>query len=295
MFSNFSGAAYFEKPTKPWDIPPATRHLVKHPEWDISFQGFHAFFHPKVIHKALPKIFLSGAGASSEIAGAGEMVGKMLPRGTLWGTQPPPKRLAKNGVSERLLFDVRSRKRKESEVEAIWQDGERAGSEGGEDGASGRERGRDGETQPFAGKSRASRGNKEPARSERGAEAPGGRGPRPAGRPGCLIFCQPPLINGPPSSSERAEPRSWQPGAQLPGGGGACGKVTFAQSASAPRPGGAARGGGWRGMAGGGGQARRAERKGCGVRRCLGNGKIPLGGRAEKYQVTHPRRERHLL
>lgn len=42
--------------------------------------------------------------------------------------------------------------------------------------------------------------------------------PRPAGRPGCLIFCQPPLINGPPSSSERAEPRSWQPGAQLPGG-----------------------------------------------------------------------------
>lgn len=54
----------------------------------------------------------------------------------------------------------------------------------------------------------ASRGNKEPARSERGAEAPGGRGPEAAGRPGCLIFCQPPLINGPPSSSERAEPRS---------------------------------------------------------------------------------------
>lgn len=48
-------------------------------------------------------------------------------------------------------------------------------------------------------------------------------------------------------------------------------------------------------MAGGGGQARRAERKGCGVRRCLGNGKIPLGGRVEKYQVTRRRRERYLL
>lgn len=48
------------------------------------------------------------------------MVGKMLPRGTLWGAQPPPKRLAKNGVSERLFFDVlRSRRRKGSEVEAI--------------------------------------------------------------------------------------------------------------------------------------------------------------------------------
>ena len=70
------------------------------------------------------------------------MVGKMLPRGTLWGAQPPPKRLAKNGVSERLFFDVlRSRRRKGSEVEAIWQGGERAGSKGGEDGASGRERG----------------------------------------------------------------------------------------------------------------------------------------------------------
>lgn len=41
----------------------------------------------KIIHKALPKIFLSGAGASSEIAGAGEM--KMLPRGNNRGTQPP--------------------------------------------------------------------------------------------------------------------------------------------------------------------------------------------------------------
>lgn len=88
----------------------------------------------------------------------------------------------------------------------------------GEDGRIGEERGRDGEAQPRG----AGRGNKEPARSGRGAEAPGGSGPRPAGRPGCLIFCQPPLINGPPSSSERAAPRSWQRGAQLPGGGGAC-------------------------------------------------------------------------
>lgn len=48
------------------------------------------------------------------------MMGKMLPRGTLWGAQPPHKRLAKNGVSERLYFDVlRSRRRKGSEVEAI--------------------------------------------------------------------------------------------------------------------------------------------------------------------------------
>lgn len=52
-FLTFRVADYFEKPTKPWDIPPATRHLVKHPEWDVSFQGFHAFFHPKIIHKAL--------------------------------------------------------------------------------------------------------------------------------------------------------------------------------------------------------------------------------------------------
>lgn len=60
-------------------------------------------------------------------------MGKMLSRGTLWGAQPPPKRLAKNGVSERLFFDVLlSRRRKGSEDEAIWQD-ERAGSKGGED------------------------------------------------------------------------------------------------------------------------------------------------------------------
>lgn len=183
----------------------------------------------------------------------------MLPRGTLWGTQPSPKRLAKNGVSERLFFDVlRSRRRKERRLEAIWQDGrereareERTEHRGGKGGVMERR-------SPSPGKSRASRGNKEPARSERGAEAPGGRGPRPAGRPGCLIFCQPPLINGPPSSSERAGAAFLATRRAASGGGGACGKVGICTKClgSAARR---LRGGG---DAGGGGQARRAERKG---------------------------------
>lgn len=165
--------------------------------------GFHAFFHPKIIHKALPKIFLSGAGASSEI-GAGDG-GEDVTRGTAETTSP--KRLAKNGVSERLFFDVLRSGRKESEVEAIWQDGERAEAREERTEHPGRERGRDGETQPFAGKSRAGRGNKEPARSERARRRREERPTRPAAARSCLIFCQPPLINRPPSSSERAEPR----------------------------------------------------------------------------------------
>lgn len=71
----------------------------------------------------LSKIFLSGAGASSEIAGAGDG-GEDVTEEAPLGTQPPPKRLAKNGVSERLFFDVRSRKKEKRGREAIWQDGE---------------------------------------------------------------------------------------------------------------------------------------------------------------------------
>lgn len=129
---------------------------------------------------------------------------------------------------------------KGSEHEAIWRDGESSGNpgpgrevEGEKMREAAKRRGRVGEAQPLGGTSGRAAGNKEPARGERAHRRREGEGPRPAGRPGCLIFCQPPLINGPPSSSERAAPRSWQPGARLPGGGGACGKVTFAQSAAA--------------------------------------------------------------
>ncbi|XP_027952187.1 basic proline-rich protein-like [Eumetopias jubatus] len=92
----------------------------------------------------------------------------------------------------------------------------------------------------------------------------------------------PPLINGPPSSSERAAPRSWQRRARLPGGGGACGKVTFAQSAAAPA---ARRGCGAGSAARGGWRAGPGERKGGGARRCLGNGKIPLGARQKNIRL----------
>lgn len=135
--------------------------------------------------------------------------------------------------------------RKGSEPEAIWREGESAGHAGPGGEVKGekmrepeRRRGRDGEapggagTRGRAGGTRGG-GHKERARSERARRRREGEGPRPAGRPGCLIFCQPRLINGPPSSSERAAPRSWQRRARLPGGGGACGKVTFAQSAAA--------------------------------------------------------------
>lgn len=83
--------------------------------------------------------------------------------------------------------------------------------------------------------------------------------------------------------ARRAAPRSWQPRARLPGGGGARGKVTFAQSACA-----AARRGCEEGPAAGepGG-----ERKGTGCPRCLGNGNIPPG--AAQRNIRFPASRTH--
>lgn len=148
----------------------------------------------------------------------------------------------------------------------------RAGKQGGEDGASEGGKGRQWRSAANppgrAGQAREQRAAQRQGRRRQEGEA------GPAGRPGCLIFCQPPLINGPPSSSRRAEPRSGSPARSFLAEAGPAERLHLHEVPRLRGPEGL-RGGG----DGGGRRASQAgrEEEGCGVRRCLGNGKIPLG------------------
>lgn len=120
-----------------------------------------------------------------------------------------------------------SRGREGSAHEAIWLEGERAGNTGpGGEGREMRESGSGGVMERL-GPRRDAQGGRG-TKSGRSAEAPGGNG-RAAGPCVCAAEQRAAFQLRAP----RAASRSWHPGARLPGGGGARGKVTFAQSACA--------------------------------------------------------------